>query len=141
RRTGRRENAAVAERHEYVAKIAPQRERQAAEGRQQNAVPPADAAEIPQAAGRHEREQYEAGPDEPVQRQNQRRQSDQDSVARGNKAERPKKGRAGAAQHAQRCRVFNRQRWSKGHSAANHSPLLLWTTAHENSRLASPNAK
>ena len=100
RGAGRLDDGAVAERDEHVAKIAPQRERQAAECGQQNAVPPADAAEIAQAAGRHEREQYEARPDEPVQRQNQRRQSDEDAVARGDKTESPEQGRAGAAQHA-----------------------------------------
>src|SRR6202023_292705 len=73
RGAGRLNDGAVAERHEHVAKIAPQRERQAAECGQQNAVPPADATEIAEATGGHEGEQYEARPDEPVQRQNQRR--------------------------------------------------------------------
>ena len=104
RRAGRLNDRAVAERHIDVAVIAPQRERQAAEQRDRDGAPPADAAEIAEAAHRGDGNKREPGPDIAVQRQHQRRHADQDAVARGDKAQRPAQSRARAAGDAERGR-------------------------------------
>jgi alkylation response protein AidB-like acyl-CoA dehydrogenase len=82
-------DAAMAKRHVHVARIAPQCEREPAAQRQRNTTSPAQAAEIGKAAGRHDGKKREAGPDEAMQCQRQRRHADQYAVPRGDKAKGP----------------------------------------------------
>ena len=93
-------DGAVTQRHEQVAKIAPQRERQPAKNSDDDAAVPAEAAKIAQAVGWDDRQQDDAGPDKAVQRQHERRHAREYAVARGNKAKRPAQRRTSAAQHA-----------------------------------------
>ncbi len=102
RGAGRLNDGAVAERDIDVADVAQERQRQPAEHGERGAAAPADAGEVADAIGDDHRDQSEARPDIAVQGDDERRQPDQDAVARGDEPDRPTQRRAGPAQNAQR---------------------------------------
>ena len=115
RGAGRLDDGAVAERDIDVADVAQQRQRQPAEYGERDAAAPADAGEVADAVGDDHRDQSEARPDIAVQRDDERRQPDQDAVARGDEPDRPTQGRAGSAQ-TRPARFSNSMEGSDSHA-------------------------
>src|SRR4051794_4011785 len=90
--------------NKHVADIGQERERQSAEQRDHTRAPPPQPAEIAEAIGGDDWQQYEARPDEAVECDDEGRETGFDPLARGDEAERPEEGSTGPAHQTPRCR-------------------------------------